>query len=542
MPQITSMKAIWKEIYPAITSAVNQSDSIEPLLEQTLSMIQKIYQVDCLLIFGFEPGQIDALTVYAVSQDWRSFATHPDYAALQRLEPVNHSAIAMRQFKLSYLPDWLTAQRRSPQFTQLPTGELVIPITSKPLTHKFSATARSSTESLQLVLQLRPHATPVDAAALEALEVVCSQLGLAYSALSWRLRLDHARQQSALVGRIARLLNSNLTPDQMVGRIVAELGQGLRSDRCILVDLRHDPVNILTVWDQPERALRPLVEREIPRVLWQDVVEMFLQGGASHLEVRCIDSEPDPLQSWLGEVGAASVLMIPLFLQSEFFGTIGLLNYIPRPPYQLEEIQIVRQVADQAAIALATAQHYQTLWHKDAQRHQHPVSPQRSQHRDELTQLLNRHALEQELNQLSTKAVWAVQPTFSIIICDIDYFKIVNDTYGYGVGDEVLQQLAQRLQKQLRRDTPLYRYGGEEFVTILAETERQKATDVAERLRQTILAIPIETSAGAIEVTASFGVSQQDTLRDHDAWDVVYRADQALSEAKRQGRDRVRAL
>jgi diguanylate cyclase (GGDEF)-like protein len=535
------MQAIWKDIYPSIKSAVNYLDSIESLLEQTLSVIQKIYQVDCLLIFGFETGQLNALTVYAASQDWQTFANHPDYAALQGLEPVNYSVTAIRQFKLNQLPDWLAAQQRSPQLTQLPTGELIIPITSKP-THKPSVAARSSAEPLQLVLQLRPHAASIDAASLEALEVVCSQLGLAYSALSWRLRLEHSRQQSALVGRIAQLLNSNLNPDKIVELIVAELGQGLHSDRCILVDLRHDPVDILAVWDQPDLGLRPLVEREIPRSLWQDAVEMFLQGGASYLEVQCIDSEPDALQSWLGEIGATSVLMIPLFLQSDFFGTIGLLDYMPRSSYQLDELQIVRQVADHAAIALATAQHFPTLWHKETQRSQYQTSSQRSHHRDELTQLPNRHSLERELNQLSAKAVWAVQPIFSIMICDIDYFKIVNDTYGHLVGDEVLQRLAQRLQKQLRRDTPLYRYGGEEFVAILAETKWQEATDVAERLRQEILASPIETSAGAIEVTASFGVAQQDTLRDHDAWDVVYRADQALSEAKRQGRDRVRAL
>ncbi|NJN86614.1 MAG: GGDEF domain-containing protein [Leptolyngbyaceae cyanobacterium SL_7_1] len=161
--------------------------------------------------------------------------------------------------------------------------------------------------------------------------------------------------------------------------------------------------------------------------------------------------------------------------------------------------------------------------------------------RDELTQLLNRRSLERELDQLSTKAVWAVHPPFSVIICDIDYFKLVNDTHGHRIGDEVLQGLAQRLQRQLRRDTPLYRYGGEEFIVILTETELKEAVDVAERLRYVVCYEPISTSIGAIEVTVSFGVAQQNPDRDHQAWDVVRRAEQALHGAKRQGRDRVKA-
>jgi diguanylate cyclase (GGDEF)-like protein len=76
----------------------------------------------------------------------------------------------------------------------------------------------------------------------------------------------------------------------------------------------------------------------------------------------------------------------------------------------------------------------------------------------------------------------------------------------------------------------------------LTDTDLSKAIDVAERLRQAIRSIPIKTSAGAVEITASFGVAQQDSTKDHEAWDVLHRADQALYEAKRQGRDRVKAL
>ncbi|NJL20311.1 MAG: GAF domain-containing protein [Leptolyngbyaceae cyanobacterium SM1_3_5] len=205
---------------------------------------------------------------------------------------------------------------------------------------------------------------------------------MAYSALFWRDRLDQSRAQAALVGRIARLLNSSLNPDEIVERIVAELGQGLHCDRCVLIDLRHDPVSVLAVWDG-EQAIEPLNLRQIDRSVWQEVIEMFSQGGASFLALD-LDSDPDPLQDWLHEIQAASVLLIPLFTQSEFFGAVALLEYGQRRTYQIDELQTIRQVADQAAIALTNAQHYQSLWFKQEALRLQNNSLQQEVIRDEL--------------------------------------------------------------------------------------------------------------------------------------------------------------
>jgi diguanylate cyclase (GGDEF)-like protein len=161
---------------------------------------------------------------------------------------------------------------------------------------------------------------------------------------------------------------------------------------------------------------------------------------------------------------------------------------------------------------------------------------------DELTKLMNRRSLERELEQLSMAAVWTVQPPFSVIVCDIDYFKTVNDAHGHLVGDEVLIELSQRIEAQLRRGTPAYRYGGEEFVVLLTETPLDQAIDVAERLRRSIRSRSMVTQAGALEITASFGVAQQSPSSDRTAWDVMQRADKALYEAKRKGRDQVQSM
>jgi diguanylate cyclase (GGDEF)-like protein len=584
-----STQSSWKQIYPSIKTAVIYLEPIDLLLKQTVRTLAALYQADCLVWAGLESGNPDLFQVYATSEARHFLSGRTVQQALSATElelkddlSSNDSLLRVWQIYPDALPEWLMAQQQLPQVTQLTTGELIVPATNDGRSSTRSVSSASTypdneaiasqvapIRSLQLVLVLnRPTPTqitqtdPVELqsstgttaipgttaiqgwspAEVESLEVVSSQLGLAYSALYWRQRLEQARQQASLVGRIIRLLNSNLNPDEIVGRIVAELGQGLDCDRCILVDLRSTPSSILATWECSDQQLPLLDHRQINPSQWQSVADMFLQDGASYLEIELNEADPDPLQDWLRSSGAASSLIVPLFIQAEFFGAMSLLFYQRSRMYQIDELQTIRQVADQAAIALTNAQHYQSLWHKQEALRMQNNSVQLEIVRDDLTQLMNRRSLERELEQFSTKAVWAIQENFCIIILDIDYFKLVNDTYGHSVGDEVLQHLAQRLQRQLRKKTAAYRYGGEEFVVLLTETTLTEAIDVAERLRQAIRAESMKTSAGEINITASFGIAQQNSTHDSNAWDVLQRADRALDEAKRQGRDRVKTL
>ena len=161
---------------------------------------------------------------------------------------------------------------------------------------------------------------------------------------------------------------------------------------------------------------------------------------------------------------------------------------------------------------------------------------------DVLTNLPNRPALERDLSQLSHPTLWTVDPAFSILLADIDYFKLINDTHGTAAGDEVLQEVAHRLQNQLRQGTQIYRFDGEEFLMLLDGTLLKSAADVAERLRAVVQQQSILTKAGRINATISFGVAQKDLSHDRHASDVVRRAEQALLEAKREGRNRIKVI
>jgi len=125
------------------------------------------------------------------------------------------------------------------------------------------------------------------------------------------------------------------------------------------------------------------------------------------------------------------------------------------------------------------------------------------------------------------------------VMVDLDNFKRVNDTYGHLTGDAVLQEAAQRMTRVLRRFDVLGRYGGEEFLVLLPGCEPPDAQGLAERLRRCIACEPVATSVGEVSFTISLGVTTTGEGERMGVAAVLQRADKALYQAKRQGRNRV---
>jgi two-component system cell cycle response regulator len=158
---------------------------------------------------------------------------------------------------------------------------------------------------------------------------------------------------------------------------------------------------------------------------------------------------------------------------------------------------------------------------------------------DPLTGLYNRRHMDKQLEIHVTNAAARGKPV-SLLTVDVDFFKPINDTHGHDVGDRVLQELAVRLKAQVRAIDLCCRMGGEEFVIILPETDLQVGFTVAERLRRTIAGKPFNAGAkhGPLSITVSIGVSAYESAADTPA-SILKRADEALYEAKRAGRNRV---
>lgn len=178
--------------------------------------------------------------------------------------------------------------------------------------------------------------------------------------------------------------------------------------------------------------------------------------------------------------------------------------------------------------------------------------------RDQLTGLLNRRALH-DIFELEMNRAKRNKNTFSVILLDIDHFKSLNDTYGHDYGDVVLQKIAQTLQSSVREMDKVSRWGGEEFLIFLPETNQAQATILAEKIRQVVSEIPLyypmaesksepkpeptknsltkQPQAQVVQVTISLGVAEyqmQDNYKD-----IVKQADLGLYKAKDQGRNTV---
>jgi two-component system, cell cycle response regulator len=159
---------------------------------------------------------------------------------------------------------------------------------------------------------------------------------------------------------------------------------------------------------------------------------------------------------------------------------------------------------------------------------------------DALTGLYNRRYFERRLREESAHAKRHKRP-FSLIVVDLDHFKLVNDTYGHEDGDRVLCHVAELIGGSLREDDIACRYGGEEFVVLLRATPGTAARVVANRLRSAVAnkAIALGSKGEARHVTLSGGVAAADERNGYNVDGIVDRADKALYRAKRGGRNRV---
>ncbi len=160
-----------------------------------------------------------------------------------------------------------------------------------------------------------------------------------------------------------------------------------------------------------------------------------------------------------------------------------------------------------------------------------------SNNRDGLTGVFNRRYLEESLEYEFTRAR-RYGHRLSVLLLDLDHFKRINDTHGHLAGDEVLRQAARRIASAVRNVDVVGRYGGEEFLVILPETDGDGAHVVAERIRALIAEQPVIYDDTAIDISTSIGLA---TLDEHMAayTDLIERADGALYRAKDNGRNQV---
>jgi diguanylate cyclase (GGDEF)-like protein/PAS domain S-box-containing protein len=238
-----------------------------------------------------------------------------------------------------------------------------------------------------------------------------------------------------------------------------------------------------------------------------------------------------------------SWLLVPLIVNEELWGSFSLLKASSQHSFSEHQVELVQRLADQLAIAIQQS----TLYH------QLQTANEQLQYlatHDELTQLANRRYFDARLTREWSRLTRGTDDTWmALVLCDIDYFKQYNDCYGHMQGDDCLIQVAQALQQSSQRPTDLIaRYGGEEFAVILPDTDEAGAVHVVRQMQAAIAALhlPHATSEVAAQVTLSFGIAclhkTNLTVAAPDLappqTSLINQADQALYQAKSQGRDR----
>jgi two-component system cell cycle response regulator len=157
---------------------------------------------------------------------------------------------------------------------------------------------------------------------------------------------------------------------------------------------------------------------------------------------------------------------------------------------------------------------------------------------DDLTGLYNRRYFERHLSILLGKAQ-EQERDMALMLIDMDYFKAVNDTHGHDTGDAVLREFADRLRRNIRGVDLACRFGGEEFVVLMPDTDYKQAQGVAERVRSAVAEKSFATGSGRpLGVTVSVGLALNEHATDTPEM-LLKRADIALYRAKREGRNRV---
>ena len=237
-----------------------------------------------------------------------------------------------------------------------------------------------------------------------------------------------------------------------------------------------------------------------------------------------------------------TVILLPLSTTKKTLGVILGLTPIEESSVTRENTKLLALLTRQCALVMENSLLYDNL------RNEHESLKKANEEitalsvTDSLTGCYNRRYLTERLTQ-EIKRARRYGSNLSIILCDIDLFKNVNDTYGHRIGDQVLIGFVKRVTESIRTDVDwLARYGGEEFAIVLPETDVKNACVLAERLRSLTAAEVIRTEGTAIGITASFGVTGitpelSDKSTSLDA--MLNAADKYLYQAKREGRNKV---
>lgn len=432
-----------------------------------------------------------------------------DYAA-----PQNNSF----RFKLEgFDADWRDARgRNSVTYTNLDPGEYLFSVQGAN-THGIL-----SNEAATLAIEVLPPPWRTWWAYLGyALAALLTLTGIA-RAHHVKLKRDHEfaaeqakRRWSETLHQLSQSLASSLDAHQIAELLMDSLRRMVNFRAAALFVEKGVEIQLVGTRGLAEEQVRLM--RTLPEVRARLFAECRHRREPTALAAD--DVKDTPLAS--DGVAPMHVLAIPTFSRAEEFSL--LLIGRSEAPFSPQEQEIAAAVARQALVALDNARLFSEL--------------QNLATTDNLTKVNNRRYFF-ELAELEFARSRRYGRNLAVILLDADGFTSINENYGHEVGDRVLRLIASTCRANLRHFDIIGRYGGEDFVVMLPETALNVAADVADRLRKAVDSMVIETHSGELKVSVSLGVAVS-SPEVPDLATLINRADMALYEAKRSGRNKV---
>lgn len=370
--------------------------------------------------------------------------------------------------------------------------------------------------------------------------------------------------REAIINRIVQSMRETLVLHDVLQTTVDQLYQALQVSRCLIIQPDHAGVLKIQYENQPENqtatdpdrindatmhktryetiheALHETLNQPFNSPLYQRYELDLLQGCPIALSDLSTIAEA-AVQTYVQQQKFRSIAFVPLLYQQSYLGLICLYQSDRERHWTEDELFLVKAVADHCAIAIHQSRLYQQAQTELAERKRIEAQLRHDAFHDALTNLPNRalffDRLGHALNLIQRRTARQVLDTyqFAVLFLDLDRFKVINDSLGHVVGDQLLKQVAQRLSSCVRAGDTVARLGGDEFVILLEDIAGiHEAIEVAQRIHQH-LRPPIVLDGHEVYVSVSIGIALSSTHY-NQASQLLRDADTAMYRAKNRGR------
>ncbi|MCD8488998.1 MAG: EAL domain-containing protein [Desertifilum sp.] len=347
-------------------------------------------------------------------------------------------------------------------------------------------------------------------------------------------RVQHQSESERIVAAVTQRIRQSLELDYILQTTADEVRQLFAVDRVVIYRFEPDWSGLVAVESLAEGCLS-ILGFHVMDTCFQSTHAVYYQQGNTRAITNIETADLSPCHvELLKSLQIKANLVVPILQQERLWGLLIAHQCRSTRQWQQGEINLFNQLATQAAIAIQQSELYHQLQRANQEL-------ERLAALDGLTQLANRRCFDDTLQQEWERLAKEEAP-ISLILLDVDYFKLYNDTYGHLAGDDALRQVARAIAQSVNHPAHLVaRYGGEEFAAILPNTDAEEAIAIAAAIQENIseLQLPHSTSQVSEFVTLSIGAATVIPQLDISAVSLIVAADRGLYQAKAQGKNQV---